>query len=116
VFPSARAFAPHRHDAYAIGVTVSGVQTFRYRGGRASARLPGQVHVLHPDEPHDGAPGHGLASAIGSAYIAELIREALGDRDLPIRSRSCPSGRTEPGGSPRSWLTSTSLSTIWRAP
>ncbi|WP_331459548.1 AraC family ligand binding domain-containing protein, partial [Nonomuraea sp. SBT364] len=23
---------PHRHDTYAIGITLTGVQTFRYRG------------------------------------------------------------------------------------
>jgi AraC-like DNA-binding protein len=84
VFLSARAFAPHRHDAYAIGVTMSGVQTFRYRGGQ-HACLPGQVHVLHPDEPHDGAPGTARGFGYRIAYIApELIREALGDRDLPF--------------------------------
>ena len=30
-FPG-HAFAPHRHDTYAIGITLAGVQTFRYRG------------------------------------------------------------------------------------
>ena len=50
-------YAPHRHDTYAIGVTLEGVQTFRYRGtGRAS--LPGQCLILHPDEIHDGAAGN----------------------------------------------------------
>jgi AraC-like DNA-binding protein len=50
------AFAPHRHDTYALGVTLHGVQTFRYRGERWSS-LPGNVIVLHPDELHDGAAG-----------------------------------------------------------
>jgi AraC-like ligand binding domain len=27
-----RAFAPHRHDTYAIGITLAGVQRFRFRG------------------------------------------------------------------------------------
>jgi AraC-like DNA-binding protein len=49
-------FAPHRHDTYAIGITLSGVQTFRYRGIERSS-LPGNVIVLHPDELHDGAAG-----------------------------------------------------------
>ena len=48
-----RGFAPHRHDCYAVGLTLSGVQRFRYRGS-AWAGLSGQVHVLHPDELHDG--------------------------------------------------------------
>ncbi|TIW84422.1 MAG: AraC family transcriptional regulator, partial [Mesorhizobium sp.] len=50
------AFDPHRHDTYAIGVTLRGVQTFRYRGA-ARLSLPGQVIVLHPDELHDGGAG-----------------------------------------------------------
>src|ERR1700761_5022868 len=44
-----KAFSPHRHDTYAIGITLSGVQTFRYRGAQWHC-LPGQCHVLHPDE------------------------------------------------------------------
>lgn len=51
-----RAFSRHRHDTYAIGVTEVGVQTFDYRG-RVEHSTPGQVVVLHPDEPHDGRPG-----------------------------------------------------------
>src|SRR5690348_15165664 len=45
------AYAPHRHDTYAIGITTGGVQRFRYRGERRIC-LPGQLHVLHPDELH----------------------------------------------------------------
>src|SRR5207248_1278211 len=51
-----RAYARHRHDTYAIGLTELGVQTFDYRGRVESSR-PGQVVVLHPDEPHDGRAG-----------------------------------------------------------
>src|SRR5689334_9046453 len=51
-FPG-RAFAPHRHDTYAIGLTLSGVQTFHYRGVLRRS-LPNQCHILHPDERHDG--------------------------------------------------------------
>ena len=50
------AFSPHRHDTLAVGITLRGVQTFIYRGERR-ASLPGDVHVLAPDELHDGAPG-----------------------------------------------------------
>jgi AraC-like DNA-binding protein len=49
-------FEPHRHDTYAIGVTMHGVQTFRYRGA-ARFSTPGNILVLHPDELHDGAAG-----------------------------------------------------------
>ena len=50
------AFARHRHDTYAIGLTDSGVQSFSYRGSVCSSTA-GEVAVLHPDEPHDGYAG-----------------------------------------------------------
>lgn len=53
---SGPAFDLHRHDTYALGVTLSGIQTFRYRG-TARQSLPGQIIVLHPDELHDGGAG-----------------------------------------------------------
>jgi AraC-like DNA-binding protein len=78
------AFAPHRHDTYAIGVTTAGVQTFRYRGARRYC-LPGQLHVLHPDETHDGAAASEGGFAYRILYIApELVREALGGGALPF--------------------------------
>ena len=61
-------FSPHRHDTYAIGVTLAGVQVFRYRGTRRVC-LPGQVHVLHPDELHDGGPGTDEGFAYRILYI-----------------------------------------------
>jgi AraC-like DNA-binding protein len=78
------AFAPHRHDTYAIGITLAGVQTFRYRGARRVC-LPGQVHVLHPDETHDGGPGTDAGFAYRILYADPgLVRCALGDGPLPF--------------------------------
>lgn len=50
------AYAKHRHDTYAIGLTDFGVQVFDYRGS-VQTSTPGQVVVLHPDEVHDGRAG-----------------------------------------------------------
>ena len=36
------AFAPHRHDTYTIGITLSGIQSFTYRGAER-ASYPGQI-------------------------------------------------------------------------
>ena len=81
---SRTAFVPHRHDAYALGFTTGGVQTFRYRGAHRVC-LPGQLHVLHPDELHDGAPGTDDGFTYRIVYLApELIREALADAPLPF--------------------------------
>jgi AraC-like DNA-binding protein len=79
-----QAFSPHRHDTYAIGITLSGVQTFRYRGQQRHC-LPGQCHVLHPDEIHDGASGTDDGFAYRIVYIdPALIQQALGGRALPF--------------------------------
>lgn len=80
------AYAPHRHDTYAIGYTLNGVQSFRYRGARADS-LAGNVIVIHPDELHDGEAGHEAGFSYRMLYIAPArIREALGGeaRALPF--------------------------------
>lgn len=77
-------FAPHRHDRYAIGVTLRGVQTFRYRGERRQC-LPGEGHILHPDETHDGGAGDDAGFGYRIIYVdPALIQEALGGRPLPF--------------------------------
>jgi AraC-like DNA-binding protein len=79
-----QAFSPHRHDTYAIGITLAGVQTFRYRGEQRHC-LPGQYHVLHPDELHDGGAGTDEGFRYRIIYIdPALVQEALGGRPLPF--------------------------------
>lgn len=74
-----KVFEMHRHDTYAIGVTLGGVQTFQYRGiSRAS--LPGQVIVLHPDEVHDGGAGTEAALHYRMIYLEpSLLLRGLGE-------------------------------------
>src|SRR5262245_37153872 len=81
-----RAFARHRHDTYAIGVTEAGVQVFDYRG-RVERSVPGQVVVLHPDETHDGRPGTRAGFGYRIAYV-EPARIAAAVR--AIRGRAAP--------------------------
>lgn len=74
---SGNGFAPHRHDTYAIGLTLAGVQTFRYRG-EERASLPGQIIVIHPDELHDGGAGTERGLRYRMIYIPpEMIADAL---------------------------------------
>jgi AraC-like DNA-binding protein len=81
---STLAFQPHRHDTYAIGITTDGIQSFGYRGERRIC-LPGQLHVLHPDELHDGAPATAGGFGYRILYLApELVRSALAARALPF--------------------------------
>jgi AraC-like DNA-binding protein len=78
-FP-AGGYRPHRHDTYGIGITTAGVQEFRYRGERRIC-LPGQLHVLHPDELHDGSAATGAGFRYRIVYLDPgLVRAALGDR------------------------------------
>lgn len=77
-------FAPHRHDTYAIGITLAGVQSFRYRGEQRRC-LPGEAHVLHPDEVHDGTAGTDEGFRYRIVYLDPgLVREALGGGPLPF--------------------------------
>jgi AraC-like DNA-binding protein len=84
VYLSTCAFEPHRHDTYTIGLTTSGVQTFRYRGARRIS-LPGQLVILHPDETHDGAAGTDDGFGYRALYLApELVHDALDGAALPF--------------------------------
>lgn len=47
------AYDLHRHETYAVGLTLWGAQSFHYRGELQTSRS-GQVMVIHPDEAHDG--------------------------------------------------------------
>ena len=81
-----RAFAKHRHDTYAVGVTEVGVQAFDYRGRVESSR-PGQVVVLHPDEAHDGRAG----AESGFGYrIVYVDPGRIGAAVRAIRGRPTP--------------------------
>lgn len=83
-FFGGRAFEPHRHDTYAIGITTAGVQLFRYRGVNRCC-LPGQLHFLHPDETHDGMPGTRDGFAYRILYVApSLVQASLHGRPLPF--------------------------------
>jgi AraC-like DNA-binding protein len=80
------AYDPHRHDTYAVGLTLAGVQTFDYRGERRDSAA-GNVVVLHPDERHDGRAGIDGGFRYSMLYLdPRLIRDALGGsaRRLPF--------------------------------
>lgn len=84
-FFSGQAYEPHRHDTYAIGRTISGVQRFHYRR-QVSEGVPGTVIVLHPDELHDGQAGTDDGFHYQMIYLnPALVQEALGGcRSLPF--------------------------------
>jgi len=80
------AFDPHRHDTYAIGITLAGLQSFVYRGSRADSCASNLI-IIHPDEVHDGRAGAAAGYRYRMAYVEpRLIRAALGRsaRSLPF--------------------------------
>ena len=71
------AYAKHRHDTYAIGLTDCGVQVFDYRGSM-QVSMPGQVVALYPDELHDGRAGSADGFGYRIIYVEPLqLSEAL---------------------------------------
>lgn len=77
------AYSMHRHDTFAIGITLGGVQSFHYRRDHRHS-LPGTVMVLHPDEAHDGHAGDERGFHYRMLYVApSLIQSALGGKALP---------------------------------
>ncbi len=78
------AYSMHRHDTYAIGVTLAGVQCFHYRRSLRSS-LPGQTMVLHPDEAHDGQAGTEDGFRYQMLYVEPAaIQAVLGGKPLPF--------------------------------
>jgi AraC-like DNA-binding protein len=81
------AYDPHRHETYAIGLTLDGAQGFRYRGEARVSRA-GQIMVLHPDEQHDGHAAVPDGFSYRMVYVdPALISRALdheGARTLPF--------------------------------
>jgi AraC-like DNA-binding protein len=79
-----RGYEMHRHDTYAIGRTLAGVQCFHYRGAVRSG-LPGGTIVLHPDEKHDGQAGTEGGFRYRLVYLhPSSIQHVLGGRKLPF--------------------------------
>ncbi|HEY1996324.1 AraC family transcriptional regulator [Paraburkholderia sp.] len=78
------AYDLHRHDTYAIGRTLAGVQCFHYRRGIRNS-VPGMTMVLHPDEAHDGQAGTDEGFRYRMVYIEPaLFQQALGGKPLPF--------------------------------
>ncbi len=81
---SGHGYTPHRHDTYAIGRTLAGVQSFQYQKVLRHS-LPGGTLVLHPDELHDGMAGTEAGFRYRMVYVEPvLIQQVLGGRPLPF--------------------------------
>jgi AraC-like DNA-binding protein len=78
------AYESHRHDTFAIGRTLTGVQSFHYRGEMKHS-LPGMTMVLHPDEKHDGEAGSQDGFRYRMVYVEPAtLQEIMKGKPLPF--------------------------------
>ena len=81
---SGHAYDPHRHDTYAVGFTLHGVQRFDYRG-QVTTSLTGDTIVIHPDELHDGRAGDAGGFRYRMAYVKPAaLRSAMANPMAPL--------------------------------
>ena len=78
------AYDLHRHETYAVGLTMWGAQSFHYRGSLRTSRA-GQVMIIHPDEAHDGHAGVDQGFAYRMLYVdPAAVGAALGGASPPF--------------------------------
>ena len=78
------AYDLHRHETYAVGLTLWGAQSFHYRGTLQTSG-GGQVMVIHPDEAHDGHAGVAEGFAYRMLYVdPAAVSAALGHAAAPF--------------------------------
>lgn len=78
------AYESHRHDTFAIGRTLTGVQSFHYRGEMKHSQ-PGMTMVLHPDEKHDGESGSRDGFRYRMVYVEPAtLQEIMKGKPLPF--------------------------------
>jgi AraC-like DNA-binding protein len=77
-------YAPHAHEEFTVGVTVGGLETIAYRGGRIVSG-PGSIVVLEPGEMHTGGPAAPDGYSYRALYAAPalLTDGTLGGSGLP---------------------------------
>ena len=76
-------FSSHRHDTYVFCLTMSGVQSFDYRGATRHSLADGVI-VLHPDERHDGRSGTEAPFRYRAINVAPArLQAVLGGAPLP---------------------------------
>ena len=73
-------YAPHAHDTFAVGQTLSGFQDFVCRGKKHRG-FPGTLITINPNEVHDGHSGLETGFAYRMLYIpaATIFRSSAAD-------------------------------------
>ncbi len=74
----------HSHETYSFGVTESGAQAFRCRGG-SHVSTAGMVMAFNPDDPHDGAAATVEGFRYRMIHIGPgLVRDSLDGAAAPL--------------------------------
>ena len=85
----AHTYHRHSHDTYSFGLTESGAQAFRCRGGR-HVSTAGLVLAFNPEDPHDGHAGDPAGFTYRMVHLdPEVVRDTLAQsgaarRGLPL--------------------------------
>lgn len=69
-----RSFPEHSHAEYVVGGVLTGAETLVVRG-RPHVVTPGDVLLLHPDEPHANAT-LGSGASLPVSHISSTLRPA----------------------------------------
>ncbi len=68
----AHKFERHSHAEFSIGVTHSGVQSYRARGSLHHSQ-PGQIVAFNPEVAHDGMAGHDSGFGYQMVYVPQEV-------------------------------------------
>lgn len=85
-----RAFSPHWHEEYCVGLITAGVEQFEYRGATHRAG-PGEIILLDAGQIHTGESGDEEGFAFSMLYIPEsTFRQAVAESSNGCGSLSFP--------------------------
>lgn len=76
-------FERHSHEFFSIGLTTSGVQSFR-SGGTSYSGLPGDFILFNPDQAHDGHKGSSEGFGYTMLHVPVATMKCHQDRDAGL--------------------------------
>ena len=81
-------YSMHSHGEFAIGVTLSGVQSFQCRGEKHHS-TPGRIMVFNPDEAHNGQAGVESGFSYRMIYVPQALMQSVTAELWGNPSREC---------------------------
>ncbi len=81
-------YSMHSHGEFAIGVTLSGVQSFQCRGEKHDS-TPGRIMIINPDEAHNGHAGVESGFSYRMMYVPQALMQSVTAELWGNPSREC---------------------------